>query len=153
MWLDLIFEKVQHAVTHVPGGNVHRILRLCAASVDLCCIFEEQALEKEALVGAEQDDPKQSPELSALEKPAAQSPVPRRSRGTVNSPIAAARMRSYMDAMVMGQAEFAEKAKTTERTIRSFEKTGKVRKDIFNDIASAMGISREDLIKPDPTGK
>ena len=46
------------------------------------------------------------------------------------------------------QTDFAIQANTTDRTIRSFMKTGNVRKGIFEDIAKAMGVSRSDLLKP-----
>jgi hypothetical protein len=45
-----------------------------------------------------------------------------------------------------GQTEFATKIGTTDRTLRSFRKTGKIRRDIFDAIARGMGLSREDLL-------
>jgi hypothetical protein len=78
---------------------------------------------------------------------------PARSPGTIQSWIAVSRMDAYIDAKGLGQTEFAGLARTTDRTIRSFRKTGKVRRDIFDQIAKAMGITREELIKPKPTGK
>jgi hypothetical protein len=48
-WFDLVFKYVHYAVSLAPGGNVYRIMRLCAASADLCCVLEERALEAEGL--------------------------------------------------------------------------------------------------------
>jgi hypothetical protein len=45
-------------------------------------------------------------------------------------------------------SEFAEHAQTTERTLRKFFKTGKVRHSIFVDIAKAMNVGLEELLKP-----
>ncbi len=45
----------------------------------------------------------------------------------------------------MSYTEFANKANTTDKTIRAFRKTGKVRRYVFDSIASAMGLTREQL--------
>lgn len=94
-------------------------------------------------------------ELSALSpSPLPHAPdeishVRRRQPGTVSSHVAAKRLSEHMDSKGIRQTRFAIAANTTDRTIRSFLKTGKVRKDIFESIANAMGISHDELLKPE----
>ena len=70
-----------------------------------------------------------------------------RMRATITSKIAARRMEAYLEAKNIGLTEFAIQAQTTDRTLRSFRKTGKVRRDIFDNIAKAMGTTRDALLK------
>jgi hypothetical protein len=63
-----------------------------------------------------------------------------------NSPIAAKKMEVYLDAKSIGLTDFAASVGTTDRTLRSFRKTGKVRRDIFESIAKQMGTTKEDLL-------
>jgi hypothetical protein len=71
----------------------------------------------------------------------------KRMPATITSPIAARRMESYMASKGIGQTEFAVQIGTTDRTLRTFSKTGKVRRDIFNCIAQAMGTTKAELLK------
>ena len=73
-------------------------------------------------------------------------PKPRRASATVTNAPAARRMQDYIESMGLGQEEFARSAQTTARTLLSFRKTGKVRRDIFDDIARAMGLTRDQLM-------
>jgi hypothetical protein len=68
---------------------------------------------------------------------------------TVTSAVAARRMDQYLRMKSIGQTEFAKMAQTTDRTLRSFRKSGKVRRDIFDNIAKAMGITRDDVLMPE----
>ena len=52
-----------------------------------------------------------------------------------------------MNARGLGQTEFAIQANTTDKTIRKFRQTGKVKKSILDGIASAMGISKQELLR------
>jgi hypothetical protein len=72
---------------------------------------------------------------------------PTRMRGTVTSPSAARKMEAYLQAKGIGLTDFATSAGTTDRTLRSFRKTGKVRRDIFDSIAKQMGTTKEELLK------
>jgi hypothetical protein len=83
--------------------------------------------------------------------PAAPPDMARRKRllSTILSPIAARRMEAYLDSNPMKRTAFAVQAQTTDRTLRSFRKTGKVRRDIFENIAKAMGITPEALLNPE----
>lgn len=65
---------------------------------------------------------------------------------TISSPTAARKMEAYIQANGMGLTQFAIKAQTTDRTLRSFRTTGKVRRDIFESIAGAMGLTKEELL-------
>jgi hypothetical protein len=73
----------------------------------------------------------------------------KRLRGTITSPIAARRMEDYMESKGTGATEFAGLVGTTDRTLRAFRKTGKLRRDIFDAVANAMGTTREALLKPE----
>jgi hypothetical protein len=80
------------------------------------------------------------------EPPADINPTPERFTGIVISPSAARKLETFIRSKGMGFTEFANQAGTTDRTIRSFRKTGKVRRDIFHGIAKAIGLKPEDLI-------
>ncbi len=66
----------------------------------------------------------------------------------IDCPSAARRLEAHLKANGIGQGNFAIKAGTTERTLRSFRRTGKIRRDLFESIAQAMGLSKDDLLKP-----
>lgn len=66
---------------------------------------------------------------------------------TITCPSAARKLEQFLTAKVISVPKFAEKAQTTDRTIRSFRKTGKVRRSIFENIANAMGITKEELLR------
>lgn len=72
----------------------------------------------------------------------------KRLRPTVYSPIAARRMTYFMESHG-GQTAFAIEVGTTDRTLRSFRTTGRIRRDIFDNIARAMGTTAEELHKPE----
>jgi hypothetical protein len=72
-----------------------------------------------------------------------------RLRATVNSPIAARKMETYLNAKGIGQTDFAATVGTTDRTLRSFRKTGKVRRDILESVAIHMGMTKEALLRPE----
>ena len=66
----------------------------------------------------------------------------------MRSLIAAARVRAYMAEKGVGQTELATRAGMTDRTLRNFLKTGRLRRQNFDDLAAAIGISKEQLLKP-----
>lgn len=70
-----------------------------------------------------------------------------RLRSTVESPSAARKMEAYLAAKGIGLTDFASSAGTTDRTLRSFRKTGRVSRSILAGIAKAMGITKEELLK------
>ena len=67
---------------------------------------------------------------------------------TVASLAAARRMEEYLEVNGIGQTEFAIRVGTTDRTLRRFRKSGKIRRSIFEVIAAQLGVSREELLKP-----
>ena len=69
--------------------------------------------------------------------------------GTIESLSAARCMEKYLESHAIGQTQFAIQVSTTDRTLRSFRRTGRVRRDIFERIAKAMGIEKETLLKPE----
>jgi hypothetical protein len=67
---------------------------------------------------------------SAPEQPIrADPPTPATARlsATINCPAAARKMETYLETHGIGLTSFAIQAQTTDRTLRSFRKTGKVR--------------------------
>jgi hypothetical protein len=73
---------------------------------------------------------------------------PTRLSATVMSPTAARKMEAFL-AKGIGQTELAIQAGTTDRTLRNFRRTGKIRRDLLDGIAKAMGTTRNELLKPD----
>jgi len=71
---------------------------------------------------------------------------PNRIPTTVNNLAAAVRMETFIAASPLTQTDFATQAGTSDRTLRSFRATGKIRGDIFTRIAIAMGLTREELM-------
>ncbi len=83
---------------------------------------------------------------SSLPKPSKPTREPRMSASIV-SPSAARKMEAYMNAHGLDQTQFAIQAQTTDKTIRKFRQTGRVKRSILDGIASAMGVKKEDLLK------
>lgn len=71
--------------------------------------------------------------------------VRRRMSQSIDSHVAARRMEAY--AQKMGMTEFATRVGVTDRTLRNFRSSGRVRRDILAQIAAAMGMTVEDLIR------
>jgi DNA-binding Xre family transcriptional regulator len=72
-----------------------------------------------------------------------------RLKATVDSPIAARRMEAFLASKGIGQTDFASSVGTTDRTLRAFRKTGGVRRNIFDEIAKNMNMTKEELLKPE----
>jgi len=79
-----------------------------------------------------------TPDIAALKRP--------RQSGTVTNLVAARRAETYMQENGLTQPKFAKRAGTTDRTLRSFFKTGKIRKSLIDGIAKAMRIDTESLL-------
>lgn len=73
--------------------------------------------------------------------------IPRRLAATVTSARAARRVEAYIHEKGISASHFAGQCFMCERTLRSFRKTGKVRRDIFRRMAEVMGITPEELMK------
>lgn len=96
-----------------------------------------------------------SPKIKPASPPPAAKPqqpqpvkveTPRRMPATVHSPSAAAKMDAFMNSKGLNQTEFSIRANTTDKTIRKFRQTGKIKHSILADIANAMGTTKEDLL-------
>ncbi len=70
----------------------------------------------------------------------------KRMPSTITSLIAARKVEAYIQQKGMGLTEFATRAGTTDRTLRTFRKTGKIRRSLFDGIVKAMGTTRESLL-------
>jgi hypothetical protein len=91
-----------------------------------------------------------SPLLVMLEASAARGAQPRPPRlsSQITSPSAARKMEAFMESNALNQTEFAIQANTSDKTIRKFRQTGTVKRSILTGIASAMGITKEELLRP-----
>jgi hypothetical protein len=87
-----------------------------------------------------------SPLLIMAEARAAH-PKPSRLSSQITSPSAARKMEAFMEKNALNQTEFAIQANTSDKTIRKFRQTGKVKRSILTGIASAMGITKEELLR------
>lgn len=65
---------------------------------------------------------------------------------SLTSPVAAARLRDYLRRMLLRQSEFAVMAGITEKTLRKVLKTGRGKVLVFEQIASAMGTTKAELL-------
>jgi hypothetical protein len=70
-----------------------------------------------------------------------------RQSGAIENLHAARRVAKHLDDRGIKQNDFAKKAKISERTLRSFLKTGKLRKGSVSDLCNAMKIDRETLLR------
>jgi hypothetical protein len=91
--------------------------------------------------------------LDAVVDPATPAPKKttraKRLSSTVSSTAAARRMTAYIETKGIKLADFASKVGTTDRTLRTFRNTGRLRHDLFEAVAVAMGTTRKDLLKPE----
>lgn len=177
-WLNrvrLSLRNAQHGyLSTMHGGRGHKqrqefvlteesieILDICLMSADYCLICRSEATVADAKsepVTPEAGDPlirnskRESPPTTVNPEANAVEPAPNRNtrlNSTVTSEFAARRMEAYLRSTGIGQTEFATKVNTTDRTLRNFRKTGRVRRDIFDAIATAMGTTRQALIDPE----
>jgi hypothetical protein len=66
---------------------------------------------------------------------------------TITSPLAARRLETFLKDKGIEQTAFATQVGTTDRTLRRFRETGTIRRDIFEQIANGMGLTKEQLMK------
>jgi hypothetical protein len=86
-------------------------------------------------------------EHATAAKPTVKVPTaPKRLSSLIHSPSAAQKMQDYMNRKGLNQTEFGIQAQTSDKTIRKFIKTGKVKRSILVGIAAAMRLSKEDLL-------
>lgn len=91
-------------------------------------------------------------ERAGLEPPPKQHkkrrlPKASRIKASIGTKAAARRMEKFVDEKFLGNMQkFATLAKTTDRTLRKFRATGRVKRSILYDIAKAMKIEPEELL-------
>jgi hypothetical protein len=73
-------------------------------------------------------------------------PTITKTKGTIYAPRAVVKLEAYLLRTQESLTEFAGRAGTSDKTLREFRKTGKVRRYIFDGIAKAMGLTREQLL-------
>jgi hypothetical protein len=74
-------------------------------------------------------------------------PKPKRLSAHITNSTAARKMQEFMDSHCLNQTEFAIQANTSDKTIRKFLRTGQIKRSIVPGIASAMGITKEELLR------
>jgi hypothetical protein len=112
--------------------------------------LKSQRIQAERSISAASEPPARGVSgAEGLLRPPRPTENPRRFPSTITSELAARRMEAYMTSKGIGQTDFARKAGTTDRTLRKFRKTGKVRRDLFAAIAKEMGITTEALLSPE----
>jgi hypothetical protein len=124
---------------------------VCEASVNFCRVLESLALQAE-FEGKKRNDPhnykshvESTPHHDST--PAEKEEPRKRLSVMIYCPSAARKMENYLEANGIGLTQFATSIGTTDRTLRSFRKTGKVKRSIFDDIAGGMGTTKESLLK------
>ena len=68
---------------------------------------------------------------------------------SIGSNAAVQAVRVYMDLKGWDTTQFAIQAQTSDRTIRKFLKTGRLRRSTFDGVATAVGVTREQLLRGD----
>jgi len=86
------------------------------------------------------------PEPTSAITTTARETKPKRISATIHCPKAARKMEDYIAKKGLDQTKFAIKAGTTDRTLRRFRKTGRIKRSIFEEIAKAMGTTKEALL-------
>ncbi len=84
----------------------------------------------------------------SIDTPDAKDAAPKALRlsSMIECPSAARKLEKFLGEKGISPAEFASRARTTDRTLRTFRKTGRVRRDIFGNIAKVMGTNTEKLL-------
>jgi hypothetical protein len=68
-------------------------------------------------------------------------------KASIGTHAAARRMEAYIKSHGMNLKEFAKRAGTTDKTLRKFRRIGRIKRSVFDDIAKAMGLTRDGLLK------
>lgn len=142
-----------HFDEYQSSGMIHR---LADQSAHLCSLLETDALREEGMGAPPKPHTSETQNDRSIGSPLpAKTPQHEKQRqeGTVTSRLAADRTRQYMQDRSMTQAAFAKRCGTTDRTLRSFFKTAKIRKGLLIGIATAMKTTVESLLNVEHTGK
>ena len=84
--------------------------------------------------------------VSQYKNPVSKPKAPRW-KASIGTHAAAHRMEAYIESKGMDFTEFASLAGTTDRTIRKFRTKGRIKRSVFDGIAKAMKLTRDELLK------
>jgi hypothetical protein len=85
-------------------------------------------------------------QASQAGRPTDPRPTAAKTKGTIYAPKAITKLDAYLTKTQMSLTEFAGRAGTSDKTLRKFRQTGRIRRYIFDGIAKAMGLTREELL-------
>jgi hypothetical protein len=140
------FDALRHRFPYTEeGANEGCILYVSEKSAELCDVMEYNALEFERSeqIAIRQGAPPAAQHTTSLR------PKRIRQTGTTTSMVAASRAHDYMQKRAWTQVQFGNKAGgISDKTLRSFFKTGTIRKGLLSDIAKAMKTDIETLLEP-----
>jgi hypothetical protein len=153
VWLSLLkgapsapYPAIQDKGPPIVFGTVSGI---CEASANLCMEFETKALEAERRRQLNPMEPAR-PEAAGEDQQPVAAPTPhKRKPSSITSEIAVRKMEAFLGSHHIKWFAFAKSAKTTDRTLRTFRRTGGVSRDTLDGIAEAMGTKADDLLKPE----
>jgi hypothetical protein len=150
-------------ISRTPIADGFELDNLIEASINLCASMEADMFKAERhrryldskpappAVAAPspppiQPEPPQSAPVQLPSPAIAVSARSTRQSGAIENFHAARRTVKYLDDRGIRQVDFARRAKISVRTLRSFLKTGKLRKNSLPDLCKAMKIDQETLL-------
>jgi hypothetical protein len=143
-WFDALKQRYPDISPEAAFGNV--IMHASDKSAEMCSALEAQSLEDERIQSSGSALPHADSTPGTSVK---RSRIP----GTVTSRVAADRAQQFMQSKGWTQKEFGRRSNhISDRTIRSFFKTGTIRKGLLADIAKAMKTDVDTLLNPLDTG-
>jgi hypothetical protein len=145
--LDLLSKRTRRHIGSPTGNEISRVMN--SALREGLLRLETQNVQMKRALRAANPTPLSPPTgllIPSGDKQSAHNS--KRAKSTVESLIAARRMDQWIEAKGFGQTEFANRIGITGRTLLSFRKTGKLRRDSFQKIAELMGTTAEELLKP-----
>jgi hypothetical protein len=151
-WLQQLARRIEERtiqrVEQLEAGNPANSLAYHGLSIESMRAAVNKSLHDAVKAWPQSGELPSTREQGAQPKPRHLSPPSssKRLTTTVHSVAAAERMEAFIRANGRGITEFAISAGTTDKTLRSFRRTGRVRRDIFEGIAKAMGITKVDLL-------
>jgi hypothetical protein len=74
-------------------------------------------------------------------------PTAKRLPRSIGTPEAVAAAIKYMESKGLTETQFGNQFQSTDRTVRSFRKSGKMRRSTFEAMAKSMGLTIEELLR------
>jgi len=150
VWLDSLYEHLLGIASPQLSEQAHgrEVMKsVCEISAAFCARLE--ADDRRAASAKRRDATREK--LGASRSRGSNNPSnarkPERLSGSINCPSAAKRMVEHLNSKAIGLTDFASSIGTTDRTLRAFRRTGRVRRSIFGAIAKGMNITSEELLK------